>query len=69
MTFICLCRKKNEDRPDGMLDLRGDNARFHPLVILLDMALNGTMDEVKHILPKVRYTALPGSYTYIYVYT
>jgi len=47
--------KKRRDTVDGALlsMSRFDNARFHPLVILLDTALNGTVDEVQDILPRV----------------
>lgn len=49
------CFRKRRDTVDGALlsTSRFDNARFHPLVILLDTALNGTVDEVQDILPRV----------------
>ena len=47
--------RRNRDVVDGAVisTSRSDNARFHPLVILLDTALNGTVDEVQDILPHV----------------
>ena len=45
------CRKSKADKTDGYI--RTDNARFHPLVLLLDASLNGTVEEVKEILPQV----------------
>ena len=41
-------RKSSESRE------KGGKARFHPLVILLDTALNGNLEDVQTILPKVR---------------
>lgn len=52
ITLLCADRKRDLDQPDGMIR-RADNARFHPLVVLLDTALNGTLEEVRQILPLV----------------